>query len=52
MSGNRLTVADSFHLAGFAMFVSGLGAYSLPLAFVIGGAVLFVVGGLASRRSG
>ncbi len=41
----------AFMLAGFLAMVIGLALWSVPLALIVGGVLLFVAGGLEHRRS-
>lgn len=44
-----------FMVAGFLVAMTGLALWSLPLALVVGGTILFISGGLEhrnTRRSG
>ena len=41
--------ATATMIAGFGLAVLGLGLWSVPLALVVGGLVLFVSGGLEHR---
>lgn len=43
-------MADAFQVLGFGLAVTGVGFYSIPLAFIVAGLVLFTVGGLAARK--
>jgi hypothetical protein len=44
-------VADIFQIGGFGLTMTGLGLLSIPLALITAGVTLFVVGGLAARRT-
>jgi hypothetical protein len=44
-------VADIFQIVGFGLTMTGLGLLSIPLALITAGVTLFVVGGLAARRT-
>lgn len=46
-----MTQADAFQLVGFLLFVAGIAAYSPAIAAIAGGALMFVAGGMAARRS-
>lgn len=43
-------MADAFQVLGFCLAVTGVGLYSIPLAFIVAGVTLYYVGGLAARR--
>lgn len=45
-----MTQAEGFLVGGYLMTVVGLALWSLAIALVVGGVVLFVCGGLATRR--
>jgi hypothetical protein len=44
------TAASVYTIAGFVVAISGVAMYSIPLALIIGGTVLFAAGGLAARK--
>jgi hypothetical protein len=39
----------AFLVIGFSLAMSGVAMYSVPLALIVGGAVLFTAGGLSAR---
>lgn len=43
--------ADVFQVAGFLLTILGIGLYSVPLACIVAGVTLFIVGGLSARRT-
>jgi hypothetical protein len=44
-------LADTFQVVGFISTIVGIGLESIPLACIVAGVTLFVVGGLAARRT-
>lgn len=43
-------LAHAFQFLGFGLLITGLALYSVPLALIASGGVLFVAGGLALRK--
>ncbi len=39
-----------FLLAGYALMVTGVALWSIPVACIVGGALMFIAGGLAARQ--
>lgn len=44
-----MLLAEVFMTVGFLLMVVGIGLWSIPAACLIGGAVLFITGGLETR---